>query len=306
LLSNYSGVIEIGLVENIDIIQNLSLQPYTFSRPEEELVLAVPSLSDLNLDKLLFTPFVHTNNTELFCVNSAPFCLQVVLDARDPIQLKHTFDRLQLVHDVFGDNLSLHYCDWFTCPDVVDAVGLATFLNPLFVLRAVDHYEPFRKRSLDTAEVSNWLRKVILHETLPGEKDQPPIPRLTADSFISIALNPDIDVVLLVGTPDMPFYEESEQNMRMLIECFQDFPTVQFYEFNIKTERLPGLEMPESDKPLLSVWPATKDSRGSTFGAYLSIPIVLDNLLKLIVTQVSDPELEVMAGRIQRILEEGN
>jgi hypothetical protein len=68
-------------------------------------------------------------------------------------------------------------------------------------------------------------------------------------------------------------------------------PTVKFYRLNIMTEIVPGLEIQSSDKPLLSIWPATKEPPGSTFGAYLSILLVLDNLLQLIATQVADAQL---------------
>jgi hypothetical protein len=68
---------------------------------------------------------------------------------------------------------------------------------------------------------------------------------------------------------------------------------------------MPGLEMPKSDKPLLSIWPATEGPKGSTFGARLSIPL-LDNVLQLIATRVSDAELEQMAQRVKVLLEPEN
>jgi hypothetical protein len=114
---------------------------------------------------------------------------------------------------------------------------------------------------------------------MPQQKDVTPIPKLLANHFVAIAVDPKTDVILLAGSPDMPYYAEAEHNVRMLMECLKNIPTVKFCEFNSATENVPGLEMPKSHKRLLSIWPATEGPKGSTFGACLSIPLVLDNML---------------------------
>jgi hypothetical protein len=305
-IAAYGGAVAIGYLTNESIIAELSLPPLVLSRPEEDISEAISSLADV--PRFLFTNFTHVKDAGVFGLSANRQRLQVVLDERDPLQLKIAIDRLRLVEATFGSNLTYHYCDWFTCPSIVEGVGLATFVGPLFVLSTqnADGFalEPFRKRTTQPDDIVNWLRRIILHEAATQSGPVVEIPRLRAADFVAAALDPKVDAVLLVATPDMPSYDESQQNVRMLIECFKDIPTVKFYEFDPVTEELPGLELKRSDRPLLSVWPATDDNHGSTFGAYLSIPLVLDKLLTLIATQVSDKELRQMAATIQAYLEQ--
>jgi hypothetical protein len=141
---------------------------------------------------------------------------------------------------------------------------------------------------------------------MPHQKDIPTIPKLRPKQFIAIALYPKIDVILLAGKPDMPYDNEAEHNVRMLIKCFKNIPSVKFYELNIATEKVPGLDIPKSEKPLLSIWPATEEPMGLTFGAHLSIPLVIDKMLHLIAIHMSDVELEQMAQRINVLQEQEN
>jgi thiol-disulfide isomerase/thioredoxin len=308
LNSEYSGALKVGFLTDRDVTQELELPPFLLSKPNENFFVSLSDISEI--DRYLLSPFAHVNNSELFQSCPTYYCLFVVLDERDPLQLKHAAERMRQVYEVFGQNITYRFGDWFVGTFVVESVGLATFQNPLFVLVTnLGHnfeMEPFRKRSTQPSDVVNWLRRKILREQPAQVADDSSIPKLTAAQFIQIALDPKTDVVLLVGTPDMPYYDEAQQNMRILIECFKEIQTVKFFSFNIATEKLPGLEIPKSDKPLLSIWPATEGLRGSTFGAYLSIPVVLDKLLQLIVTQVSDPQLEQMAARVQAFLEQEN
>jgi hypothetical protein len=304
--SSYRGAVAIGYLTNKSIIDELILPPLLLSRPEEDFSKEIESVSEIS--NFLFTNFTHIQNEALFGRSSIGQCLQVVLDENDPLQLKIAIDRFQLVQDKFENNMSYQYCDWFTCPSIVQAVGLATFQSPLFVVRAETSegifVEPFRKRLTQSDDVVNWLRRFLLHEILPQQEGKIEIPRLFAHQFISIALDPKVDVILLIGTSKMPTYEMAQQNVKLLIECFKDIPTVKFYEFNIETEHVPGLEIRSSKHPLLSIWPANEESRGSTFEAYQSIPIVLDQLLNLISTQISDLQLQRMAKSIETYLEQ--
>jgi hypothetical protein len=304
-LASFGGAVAIGYLADQSVIKELEVPALLLSRPEEDVSEELASVEDVYAR--LFTPFTHVKDAAVMGRSATQHCLQVVLDERDPLQLKLVIDRLRLVDAAFGTNISYLYCDWFTCPSIVEAVGLASFQSPLFVLKTEGNegfsLEPFRKRSTQADDIVNWLKRLLLHEVVPSGKDVVEIPRLLAKDFVTVALNPKVDVVLLVATPDMPSYDESQQNVRMLIECFKDIPTVKFYEFNPVTEELPGLELQRSDRPLLSVWPASEEHHGSTFGAYLSIPLVLDQLLTLIATQVSDSELGKMAAIIQTFLE---
>ena len=165
-------------------------------------------------------------------------------------------------------------------------------------------FEVFKNPLNIPKDVLDWLKFHIEGIELPKDKDSFEIPKLHASQFSQKVLDPKLDVILLVGTPQMQLYKESRKNFHMLIELFKDYKTIQFYEFNPSTEHIPGLDFPVSGAPQISVWPAKDQRSGSLFQAYISMDVIIQNLLRLIVTKISNEDMTSLNERLQNLQNE--
>lgn len=306
LFNKYGGAFHIGIVEDEDLTKSLNLPPALFSIPHNELSLPISNLEDYDLLNLSHSPFKHIKNAEFLGTVSTPYTYLALIDDHDPYHVYDSITRMKLAHSFFGENISYLYCDFFVCENVVKQLGLVSFLNPCNVVLKKEKsgrqsIEPYRKLVNKPIEVLNWLKFQILNIEMPQEKEEIRIPRLYADDFIPKALDPNIDAILLVAVTGMNMYDESIANFRILMHVFRDIKTVKFYEFNRFTEHVQGLEIPQSDKPLLSIWPAFKEPRGSSFGGYLSLQLTFENLLKLIQTPIPQEKIEEMTKELNKL-----
>lgn len=309
LYSQYGGAFHVGVVENDELSTQLNLPPALFSIPHNELSLPIDDLDDYDLLNLSHSPFTHLKNSEFLGTVPTQYTYLALVDEHDPSHVHDSIIRMKLAHSFFGSNISYIYCDFFVCENVVRQLGLVSFLNPCNVVMKRDKsgrqiVEPFRKLVNKPDDVLNWLKFQILNIQMPKEKEEVIIPRLYADDFIPKALDPKIDAILLVAATGMNMYDESISNFKILIQVFKDIPTVKFYEFNRFTEHVQGLEIPQSDKPLLSIWPASKEPRGSSFGGYLSLQLTFENLLKLIQTPIPQEKIEEMTKQLNKFAQE--
>lgn len=311
LSKSFAGIIKIGVIDNLELGKKFKLAPAQLNRPLDQFSTIVQDFSEESLIQLIKSPFVHIENQDAFGVSTTQYSILALMDERDPLHYHDIIKRFKIAYDFFGENISYHYCDFLTCEGTVKQVGLVNFAAPVFVFRkqATNQrffVEPYTRMFNAPDEICHWLKEKILGIPMPRPKEQIKIPRMYANDFIPTALNPKNDVILLVATPTMQFYEESQENIRLLIQAFENFTTVKFYEFNPETEHVQGLDIPKSDKPQLSVWPASTEPHGSTFAAYVSIPIIIENLLKLITTPISDAQVEKIAKTIEKIILEAN
>lgn len=306
LFEKYGGAFHIGVAETDELSKSLNLPPALFTIPHGELSLPISNLDDFDLLNLSRSPFKHIKNSEFLGTVSTQYTFLTLVDEYDPLHVYDSITRMKLAHSYFGSNISYIYCDFFVCENVVRQLGLVSFLNPCNVVMKRDKsgrqtVEPFRKLVNKPEDVLNWLKFQILNIEMPQEKEEIRIPRLYADDFIPKALDPKIDAILLVAATGMNMYDESIANFRILMQVFQDIKTVKFYEFNRFTEHVQGLEIPQSDKPLLSIWPASKEPRGSSFGGYLSLQLTFENLLKLIQTPIPQEKIQEMAQKLNKL-----
>ena len=307
MLKKYGGAFHIGIVQDQKVADELELPPVLFSRPYGELSLSFDSINEEKMDQLVRSPFIHIANSEVVGITPTLFTFLALVDDHDPLHVTEAITRMKLAKDEFGDNISYQFCDFITCADTVRQLGLISYQNPCYVIheKLMDRIriEPFRKIPNKPEEVLDWLKFQVKGIEIPKSKEEIPIPRLYAGDFITKVLDPKLDVILLVAAPGMQLYEESATNFRILMQLFKNIKTVKFYEFNRYTEHVQGLEIQDSDKPILSIWPASPEPRGNTFGAYLSLPIIIENLLKLITTQIDDDQLTEMTETLKEILQ---
>lgn len=153
-------------------------------------------------------------------------------------------------------------------------------------------------------EIIDWANFLLYGIQPPKKEHAIPIPRLIAHEFMQKALNPKRDAVLLLAAPKMQLYEESQNTVRCLIEAFAacGVETVDFYEYNTITERVQGLELPKSDKPQLSIWPASETPGGSAFAGFLDPKMTFETLIQVLAT-VSREQIMAISEKIDEIMQ---
>ncbi|KAH0786960.1 hypothetical protein GPJ56_008958 [Histomonas meleagridis] len=313
ILYNYGGAFHIGVITNDTLSEQLGLPPAIFTRPKESFSREVTNLNTEDLVYLSTSPYVHIKNQELVGSATIPNTLLALVDEKDPIHLHDVIVRMQAARDYFVGNLSFQYCDFNTCSQITQQIGLANSLNPIFLINikypnGQQIFEPFRKVLNTPNDLLTWLKLKIQNieedEEDSDVDDDIIIPKLRANEFMQKALDENVDAVLFVADSKMKMYNEAKRNMWITMKTFEDIKTVKFFEFNPYTENVPGLSIPESDMPQVSIWPATKEYNGRSFTACISAQEIMDNLLKWIKTKVDSKTANKMLRKMEKLLRE--
>jgi hypothetical protein len=149
-----------------------------------------------------------------------------------------------------------------------------------------------------------WIEEEVSGVKKSGKRSMGGIAFLYARNFHQIALDPKRDVVLLIAVPGMAKYAEAEKIVAQLADVFKPVKTIEFYEFNPRTQMVPGLQIPRSDKPLLSVWPAHSDASGASFPLSIGLQAVFENLMRMVKSQISPTLLRGMNEKIAKLSKE--
>jgi hypothetical protein len=308
LLHKFGGVVQVAILENRQLKETLGMADAVFTRPGDFYTASLNDVDEDTLEALLQSKFQHIYTGDLFGVTPTADTIAALIDERDPLMVYDVVSRFTALRDVFAGNVSFQICDFFKCPNVVQQIKLIGFASPLYIHHAKQggrfRLDPLQRMFATADEVVNWAKFQILGVSPPPEPHAVVIPRLMAHEFIQLVLDPKKEVVLFVAAPRMPLYEESAESVKKLMKVFEGTPEVRFYEFNPITEHVKGLEMPKSDKPQLSIWPASKEPNGSAFAAYLDVGVIFENLLKLFVTKFSEEKLAALSKRFQEVSQE--
>lgn len=305
LLTKYGGAIEIGVVEDPEVIRELELAPATLTRPDEQFKQSFQALDDTTINDNLFTPFIFVNNSAIFGWSKHRVVLTALLDTRDPLQLRQMMEQFREAHKEIGDEIGYQYCDFFVCKRFADAVGLDQVTNPFYILnrwQAPRPLKPLKKWIRKPNDVAVWLKEELYGEKPQTEDVENGIEKVRAADFAQKVLDPNVDVILFVASPDMEGYPVAVANAQMLVKLFADIPSIKLYELNQHQEYIEGLQIPGDNKPVFSIWKASNEPSGSAFSAELQIPVILDAILQLVATQISDAQLEKMVEMVQEML----
>lgn len=306
LFSRFGGAFHIGVVENSALADELQLPDAQFNRPAEGFSRAVDDVDREDLVKLASSDFVHIGNHNFAGTTAAQNTLFVLLDENDPYHINHAMERMKAAREHFGANMGFQYCDFFTCSNFVNQMNLHSFENPVYLLNSKNNYgskiDVFKNPINTPKDILDWLMFEIEGVEIPKEKEETEIPRLYASQFIQKVLDPKIDAILLMASPQMQLYKESRKNFQLLIELFKDYKTIKFYEFNPMTEHIQGLQFPPSGAPQISVWPAKSQQSGSLFQAYLPMDTIIPNLLRLVVTKIPNEEIAKLDKKLKELL----
>jgi thiol-disulfide isomerase/thioredoxin len=305
LLHKFGGIVHVGIVENPQLKAALNLSSAIYTRLGDFYTSNLTSVDEDTIEHLLQSRFHHIHSGEYFGVGPASETIAALIDERDSLMVYDVITRFRAIRDVFGNNVNFQLCNFFKCANIVDQLKLVSFMCPLYVRHSKQggryKIEPYPRMNPTVDDIVNWAKFQIMGIALPQEPHTTNIPRVLAPDFISLVLDSTKDIILFVASPRMPQYEESAEIFKQLMSVLEDVPEVKFYKFNPITEHVKGLKMPKSDKPQLSIWPATSEPRGSAFHACLDINVVFENLVKLVETEFSEAKLAELAERLGQL-----
>jgi hypothetical protein len=308
LLHTFGGVLQIGVVEDDRLPKALGLPGAALSRPIDSFTINLTDVEESTIRSYLAPRYEHIHCTELFGLTETVNTFLALVKEDDPLMVFDSVSRFEALREVFGANMSFQYCDFFKCQALVNQFKPISLIWPLYVLHCKQGFqqrvEVYPRFDSTVADIVNWAKFQILGIAPPDAGTGPAIPRITAHEFIPVVLDPKRDVVLLVASPRMQLYDVSAENFRRLMKIFEDVSEVAFFEFNPLTEHVKGLEMPKSENPQLSIWPASPEQHGAAFQAHLDIGIIFKNLLQLIKTKPSQEKLAKMEDKLAKLRNE--
>jgi len=308
LLDQYGGMVHIGLIDNVELPNQLNIPDLQFCRPMDEYCADLEEVDNDKVRVLMESPTNHLSNQEL--VGELPFqnSLVALFDESDPRHIHDVAKLYSHVREFFGSNLSYQTIDFMKAQNYVNQLQIVSFLHPIFLYISKEGQKNkiiiFQRLLPQPDDLLNWLKQLILHIEPPTPKTKINVPRMYADDFIQHALDPTMDVILLVASPGMRGYKEAKQIFQIMVQLFEPYKDkIGLWEFDYSTEHVQGLSMTQSDSPQISVWPATPEKLGSTFTALASLPVILDNLVQILKTEFTQQDVEEMASRLQEILQ---
>jgi hypothetical protein len=305
LLHKFGGILHVGIVENETLSQIIGLPGALLSRPEEFYSINLTDVEEDTIQRQLLQRIQHIGTNEGFALTDTVDTIVTIVNEDDPVMIYEAVSRLNSLREVLGSNVSYQYCDFFKCHGVVAQLKPITLMSPLYVHHTKQgqrqRIDPYPRIDPTTADIVKWAKFQILGISPPDEPRVLAIPKITAHSFIPVVLDPKRDVVLLVAAPRMQMYDVSVDRFRKLIQIFEGIPEVGFFEFNPITEHVKGLEMPKSDNPQLSIWPATTEQRGSAFAAFVDLELIFENLVRLLETKFSEDQIAEMTQKVAEL-----
>jgi hypothetical protein len=224
------------------------------------------------------------------------------MDERDPLHLHGVRGLFNNLSAIYPGNFSYQFCDYYRCTAAASQLGIVNYGHPMYVLSQKTAAKPkmtlFGHPAPTFEDFKEWIDEQVFGVVDKRKRTSSGIPLLYARNFHRIALNPNKDVILLVAVPGMPKYAEAQKVMLHLMDIFLPVKAVECYEFNPRTQMVPGLQIPKADHPILSIWPAHADASGVSFSAAIGLPAVFRNVMSMIKSQVSPTLLRDMNDKV--------
>jgi hypothetical protein len=83
-----------------------------------------------------------------------------------------------------------------------------------------------------------------------------------------------------------------------LIDVFSPIETIAFYEFNSKTEAIPGLKFLALGKPMISIWPAQRETSAEACSALLGVCVLFQVVMQMVKSPISPTLLREMNEQV--------
>ena len=302
IVQHLSGITAIGIISNQEIANVLNLPVARLYHPLENLTFDYLSLNYSEILRNINQHFKLIEQQEDFGVSHLKNSVTALIDSHDPLH----WVRVQELFSIAPEypEISFNVCDFYVCSKAVSELGISNFGFPFYSLSSIKKSRPIllRNSSPSLSDFRIWLdekvRGIIPNQTVNG------LPVLYARNFIKICLDPSKDVILLIGDPLLPDWKDSLKIFKKLMKLFQGYPSIHFYEFDPKIQKVPGLQLPSEDYTLISVWAARREPNAQTFKATLPFPLVFENIMRLIETKISPQDMQTLTENVKKVYEQ--
>jgi hypothetical protein len=300
----FAGLLRVAVLKNSEIALNYSGAILT--NPFELHTENLNTLNESLIQNALTTKVQHVSSAELIGMTGTYETIVALVDERDPLMIFETMVRFRAISEAFGKRVSFQVIDFFNSLPLIQQYRINSFDTPLYLRHSKtgNRYvlEPYLKFGPSGADLVKWLSDQIAGVTPAPEKPVQGVPRLNAYNFIPSVLDAKLDVILLVAAPRMPHYETAVETLRVLIELFKPIPQVKCYEFNPLTEHVTGLELPKSEEPQFSIWPASAEPNGRAFSAQVDLKFTIGAILQIIKTPITEEQQRVMQEKVNELV----
>ena len=306
IMRMFGGMLHVGLLENDEVAKVAGIDVAMVSRPNDGFVRLLSDVSESELAPLIRPHIVDVAGPDRFGKEKSPHTLVAVIDESDPLQRHDVGKVFAQLEQIYGENVSFQFCDFYKCPASAIQLGIRNYGSPVYVLSSKTDKD-LKMRLFNRAEPTvddfkDWMDEFVL-----GVKKEVPeggIPVLYARNFMNIALNPKKDVILLLIAPGMQKHAEAQSNFKHLMDIFQPFPSIEFYEFNPKTEKVPGLRIPDTDEPIISIWPAHEQASGASLSATIPLKAIFETIMRSVKTRITPARIRDLNSQVNEISKE--
>ena len=303
----FPDILNIAFVNNQSIARAAGINGKAqIRRPLDNFVEDIDSIDEQIMQDYVKPMIELLETQDQFGISQTKHTLTVLLDERDPLQRYEIANLLNNVSHLYDGKLSYQYCDFYKCSFITTQLNIINFGNPLFILSTRTGLRPkvqlFTNPEPTKNDLEIWLNKQVLGIDEPIDRNNDGLPKMRAHEFMRIALDPKRDIVLFMASPSMPKYKECRETAKMLVEIFQNIRGIEVYEFNPRTELVPGLQMPKIDKPMYSIWPATQSPSGANFAANQPLPAIVDTIIQNAKTKIDPTYFKQIGEMIEQFM----
>ncbi|KAH0786204.1 thioredoxin [Histomonas meleagridis] len=300
LLNNFIGTVHVAICRNKSDSQQLGINVAQLTRPYDGFVM---NLTDLNISTISENSknlINRINNQEEFGQETSPNTLVAFVDEHDPYHLYQMRILFNQIASLFPSNLSFQFCDFYKCTNVAKQLGITNYGNVLYVLSTRSTTNP--QLSLFSHGTSTFENiKIFLEEKILGIKTETSeIPTLYARNFAKVVMRENKDIILLIAVPGMESYQESKEKVMKMISIFKEYDNIEFYEFNPKSQYVPGLQVPNADEPIIAIWPNSPSASGASFRANIPLSTLVKNIMRNIKTKISPAHVKHIIAQAEK------
>lgn len=316
-ISKFGLIANVGVCGNNDVLEILGIDErkdfIQVSRPVDLFYKSFLEFNEEDIVSAYDTNVRRIESEEMFGISfDAKHTLTILYDERDPVHFYELAHNIAGLKENFGNRVSYQICDFYKCSQRTKQFESAGVSVPVYTLGSaagegkVARVECFMGAYSTIPKLTTWInRKAFNIKPLNDLPDDAPddnaIPYLLGKEFQRKALNPKVDAILFVAAPKMTLYEKNRETFKQLMKVFAILENIEFYEYNPLSQHCPGLTLPKSDQPQISIWPAVSPPSGGSI-AVSQLPILVDNILPMIKNQ-PDPEVnKELHERLMKIM----
>jgi hypothetical protein len=296
---NCTQLIHVAVVTDKKLIEKLNLPPLLFNKPREYLTERMDN--EINVTKLV----EMAQPTWEFVINQnfiGKMTLAVLYDKTVPYHIYKINQVFNLTKQELGDSFRYVAIDYFDAPKYIKQFGVFKFSHPIFFVigNSISMWQICNDPLMNAEETFYWARQVITGRSAPSKSSL--VPTLYAQDFMRLVLPATVDAILFVAAPSMEHYKECKENAEIVAKIFQECPSIKIYEFNPLTEHVQGLQLPKSNYPQFSIWPATDPPDGKSFRADYPMSEMLKNIFRFLKSPMDDEIAKRTVARAKELV----